>query len=377
MDASDNSRLVAQVKKQIARFSEKIKTKRLYNLIIHNNFNPMVDFSVLDEDELTLLIGYILLKKWEEKSDFKFLTALKLHKIIYEVSEQLQLPITRCWYIRGRYINNPYVMRVDFFRDLFASPDKIFLESGRKVNLIESIEKYPGLVYFFESKIEDILTKTNIIFTPERTYLKELYRDKAPPRYSECYKTSYEFSIFLIDLSELRTNRKETLLDFGTIDDFGYYDKCKILVSNLHMSIKKIDEFNPFFDIIVKYTDMIEEATISIDFNKKNRDLSEKFPEIMKFLNSQSWFYLENIWKLFSKIIAINTVTGPRAETVKKEFVDNLRHLSQNLQNIDNEYIKAERLSLTLSGDDYLDLFENKRDIAQKFILASDILERG
>jgi hypothetical protein len=122
---------------------------------------------------------------------------------------------------------------------------------------------------------------------------------------------------------------------------------------------------------------MIEEATISIDFNKKNRDLSEKFPEIMKFLNSQSWFYLENIWKLFSKIIAINTVTGPRAETVKKEFVDNLRHLSQNLQNIDNEYIKAERLSLTLSGDDYLDLFENKRDIAQKFILASDILERG
>ena len=324
----------------------------------------------ISEDELTLIVGYTALNEWKEcGGDFKYLTILKMHKIIFETSEQLQLPITRCWYIRGSYIPNPYIMKRDFLINSFNNPEKVILRDGSEINLLTIIKTFDTFIGQLSLKISQILENTNIIFTKERDYLKNLYRDKVPKEYSESYKRAYEFSTFLMDLRKSRTNLNETL--------FGYYGNCKNLVTELHKSLKKVEDFDPVFDIIIKYSDIIEEAIIKIDIEQKNNKNIENYPNKIEFLNNQSDFYLENIWKYFAKIVAINTAKGKRAENIKIKYSKDIKDLSQVYKKIEQIGDIAERLNLTLSGDEYLRLLEDRKGIIEKINLIGNILERG
>jgi hypothetical protein len=383
----DKSRVVARAisllgnaSRILNKIRKIIKSNTFYNKTPNGLMNPMQDFSIFNEEELTVISVYLALAKWKEhtgeKYNEKYITTLKLHKIVFEVSEQLQLPITRYWYIRGSYIPNPYIMKKSFFKTILEDPYTVHLESGKILNLIELIERYPSLAQLLKQAIDDVLIETRIIFTKEVDYLKNLYKYKPPQQYADCYKKSYEFSYFLGGISGVRENKMESLLGFGVVEDFDYYIKCKNLVTELHKSIKRINEFNPFFDILLSYTDIIESAALKIDLNKQERS-KENLTNSIHFFTIQSDFYLKYIWKVFAKVIAINTVKGPRAGDVKKEISLKLHDLSYYYNGIEELSAKAEILNLVLSPEEYLKISSGKKAILEKIILAGDILERG
>jgi len=342
----------------------------------------MSDLSSIKEEDIVLLLLYSILNAWNEKSDlkktnYKYLTSLKLHKIGYDVSEDLDLPITRSWYIRGCYINNPHLMRKEYAIDLFNDPRHIQMPNGKIVNINNLISENSRLYSSMCYRVKESIESSKIIFTKERDYLNDLYRLKCPEIYSPSYQHSYKYSSFLIDLDKISYSQKGSLLDFGLVDEIGLYDACKNLTTNLHITIRRRSEFRPYFDIIRTFTDFVEDLLMKLDINYHSSKTTPSFT-VFEFLKSLDDFYLESVWKVFAKIITINTVKGERKEQIIGECNRYLSNLSELNNRLDDRSNTATNLGIVMDSQEYIIKVNSvsKQNI-EKIYLSGNLLERS
>ncbi|MGA7798598.1 hypothetical protein [Methanoregula sp.] len=343
-------------------YLDKIK-ETIYNIIKNISYKAMPNFSSLDETELILLLEYALLDVWNNNYNIQYLSSLKMHKIMYDVSEREDLPITRSWYMLGNNIHQREIVRLDFGRYLFNNPENVSLNDGGIFDISQLIRNNIEVYSEFIRCIKSVINDTNIVMTDSWNYRRWLYREKAPRKFSLCYQASLEYLAFLARFDN----------DFYIRSKF-VIDNCNEVTTNLHKSILQIEDFIPFFEILIEFTDTVEDAILKSSL--KIRDNSFISSDL-EYLSEQQEIFRDTVWKPFAKIIAIETVKGPRKEEIIEQYRRDLEDLSEVKRDIIENSNKAKELELYLTKNDFNQMFPLNDETKKTIIEVGNIIQRG
>jgi len=255
------------------------------------------------------------LKETSYWNKLKWISKLKVHKIIFNVAEKFDLPITRSWYLHGGYIHD--------YDDL----DKNF--SGLASNYIRSKKgpiRYRSKIKKTYPNIDDIIdyikiTSSEINSYKVDDYLLYLYNNEAPKEYKNCYLSKYNFS---------NENSKIELLSKLSSSHVSAVPYVKNLIDKIYDEVTDYDIhiYNTFNDEILEknsryFFNLLEDILRKSEIIINSEDVIPK--QFFKIITDFTSYFVYDIWRPYACIITNNTVVGPWSENVKKINVKNWR----------------------------------------------------
>jgi len=251
--------------------------------------------------------------------DVKFLSEMKLQKIVFKTVEELELPVTRSWYIRGCMVH----------------PGGTLSGSVRK-NTIEKLVKKPEKLVVnsdIYSCFDDIKIE-KIFFTERNLFLRQLYSSMEPARFRNEYIPNNEIIL---------TSEKMSRGTFNNISSVISEN-----ISKLYLGMQNDELFDGISSKFYDYLNFIEDVSIETE------GLVEEGAEIaqndMSFFKRLSSAYHNTVWMEPASIISIETVKGLSAEKVIKQRKGYLPLAARNIANSLKELeTRSKKLNLTLS----------------------------
>lgn len=274
------------------------------------------------EDERKV-VNYILqaLAKYmlESNIEVKYLSEMKLQKIIFKTVEELELPVTKSWYIRGCMVHPGGT--------LTGSVKKSTVE--KFVNNPKYIEANPDIYACFDNiKINEIF------FTERNKFLRNLYRSMKPTRFRNEYIPNNELILSLERLSK------------------GIFDNVCVTisenVSKLYLGMQGDDLFNRVSDNFYRFLDFMENTCIETEGAVEDgAEITQNDLDFFKRLNDT---YHNKVWMEPASMISIETVDGISTNRVIEQRMKYLplaeRKIEESLNILED---KSKELNLSLS----------------------------
>jgi hypothetical protein len=261
----------------------------------------------------------------ERNLNIEGLRETKLQKILCKAAGDLNLPITRSWYMRGEYVSNP-IIKTSNLRNYYNKRDAGYLTS--KQNGI-----YKTLYNAISSSIDE--------FWPieTRELLLRLYSRNAPERYKRLYLTNnYLLSTNNLLKDSLASN-EVSLLNYSIGRNYNYYSQASKNVSKIHVELASKPEFENIIDDYINLTDLLEGVYLRLDilYNLK-KTISHDVKDFFIRLNG---IYYSDVWKYPALIISKNTMIGIQKEKniawceSKLEYAN--KNMNETIENIETE----------------------------------------
>ncbi len=295
-----------------------------------------------DEEMLALLILSVVDEQLREIGFPKeYLPKTKLHKIIYDVADELDLEITRSWYLRGKYV--------------WGAQDPIsqFFNPSANLNFSENVFEMFGLVKStVENAVAKALRKFNVLITQLNDYLTELYRHDAPEEYRELYMTHISlkerFEELLEEMSD-HLNKSSILHYLGTPSmSVDYFSN---IVVKYHMELSKLGDVA---DPVIEYTTLIDELLVGAEEKLNKNELTE---EHIEFLRTTLDYYDNTVWKLPATYVAEKTMKGPKKHNIIKKLRSQREELTEKIE------VKTYELEEKASE---IDIFPSEKYLAER-----------
>ena len=251
--------------------------------------------------------------------DVKFLSEMKLQKIVFKTVEELELPITRSWYIRGCMVH----------------PGGTLSGSVRKNTLEKFVQNPKNLVFNSDiySCFDDIKVE-KIFFTERNLFLRQLYSSMEPARFRNEYIPNNE-----IILTSEKMSR-------GIFDNIS--STISENISKLYLGMQEDELFDGISNKFYDFLNFIEET--SIETEGLVEDGAEITQNGLNFFKRLSNAYHNTVWMEPASIISIETVKGLSAEKVIKQREGYLPLSAGNINKSLKELKKiSKKLNLTLS----------------------------
>jgi len=265
--------------------------------------------------------------------DVKYLSEMKLQKIVFKTVEELDLPVTRSWYLRGCMVHPGGT-----------------LSGSVKRKTIEKLVKNPDSLIVDQdiySCFDSIQVKDRIFFTKRNDFLRDLYRYMEPERFRNEYIPNNEIILSLEEMSKGDFNGVNTVISEN--------------ISKLYIGLQRDELFAGLSDNFYDFLDFLENVCIETEGNVE--DGAEVTPEYLEFFKRLSSVYYNNVWMEPASIISIETAKGPNAERVIKQRKGYLPLASQKIEVPLNELkCKADELNLSLSEVNVEKAFTKSRE---------------
>lgn len=274
--------------------------------------------------------------------DKTYLNKLKVHKILYNTIEELELDITRSWYKRGSFVWSCWSEGLDkqFLRATFLD-----MVNPEILSIMPSKDK-------IIRAINSSLSKYHILFKKTHAYLEDLYMKGAPDEFQEIYYTNFAFKErteeFIYEVRSKFGVSLETFLDEKTPINSDYVSSA---ITKLHLALSCV---KPASSIVIDYTTLFEELLIGIE-EKGNKD--ELRPEHVDFIEKMFEFYDNNVWSLPAKIITERTIKGANKDVILRMLDSKFPHLIQTVS------LKKEEFETTALE---MDLFPSENYLAKR-----------
>ncbi|MFH1323139.1 MAG: hypothetical protein ABIH80_04835 [Methanobacteriota archaeon] len=251
--------------------------------------------------------------------DVKYLSEMKLQKIVFKTVEELELPVTRSWYIRGCMVHPGGT--------LTGSVKKKTIE--RLVRNPEDLSVDPDIYSCFDS-----IQVNRIFYTKRNDFLRDLYRHMEPERFRNEYVPNNELILSLEEMSK------------------GIYDGVNTVISEniskLYLGLQGDDLFKKVSDKFYDFLDFMENVCIEVEGSFE--DGAEITPADLEFFKNLSYVYYSNVWIEPASIISIETAQGPNAKRVIEQRQGYLPLAAQKIEEPLKELKhKADALNLSLS----------------------------
>lgn len=274
------------------------------------------------EDEKRV-VNYILqaLTKYmlESNIDVKYLSEMKLQKIVFKTVEELELPVTRSWYIRGCMVHPGGT--------LTGSVKKSTIEKFTKNP--EHLIVNPDIYACFDS------IKIDKIFHTERNeFLRSLYRSMKPDRFRNEYIPNNELILSLEGLTKgLYSNVSETVSEN---------------VSKLYLGLQGDDIFKNVSDNFYRFLDFMEDVCMETEgVVECGAEISKSDLDFFKQLNKA---YHNIVWSEPASIISTETAEGISANRVIEQRLKYLPLAERRIEESLNELEKtSKKLNFSLS----------------------------
>jgi len=220
--------------------------------------------------------------------DVKYLSEMKLQKIVFKTVEELELPITRSWYIRGCMVHPGGTLsgsvKKKTLEKIIKNPEKVAINSD--------------IYACFESiKIKEIF------FTKRNDFLRRLYSSMEPARFRNEYIPNNELILSLEKLGR------------------GNYDNVSSVisenVSKLYLGMQGDELFDGVSGVFYDFLDFTED--VSIEVEGAVEDGAEITQNDLSFLISLSNAYHNKVWIEPASIISIATVEGLSSDKVIRQ----------------------------------------------------------
>lgn len=250
----------------------------------------------------------------------KYLTKLKLHKLLYMVTEDCKIDLTRVWYMYGGIVCAPfdiYGLSQSFYnrRDQISDTELSSLKQRLGISKISLIldtlaDKFPG-----------------VFFKEGREFLMEFYEDRAPEKFQKIYRTFRS----LVDLYNTTMSPDRTLdikyqRLLPTYDPWHQAHRLQGYLSDFHVEAAKIID-KDILRMVVEFTDLLEKVVVRISWMRhQEEEITSLHPLFILARNFEN-----TAWKLVANHIAIETASGVRADEVRERFQEAQTEIMNNL----------------------------------------------
>lgn len=271
------------------------------------------------------LVDLILLALWrcaKEKNIHPPGWKTRISKTAFLVAEELNLPITRSWFMYGAYVwaENASEERFNQFLGL-SKPDP-------SINMTIHYAESEGKSLFED--IQEVVHKHEFILTwPTTDVLDWLYLNEAPKEYRSLYKSH-----------KTVMDRIEKTLDSIWKADASYqYANAAKEITEFHEQMLRFQDRPDMTDLVIDTTSLLESLLIVYESNLENYDTLRKLAKLLDTLYRE--FYLADIWKFPASAITLETVVGENAESVKNVREAYLRRVESYRDMLDGWTEKA------------------------------------
>jgi hypothetical protein len=236
------------------------------------------------------------------KIDKDYLNEVKVHKIVYMVAEDLNLDITRSWYMRGCYVwcNKP-------INEYFKPYGRIYLDPSP--DIIDAINNVIRVLEVFSLKRQD--------------FLKKLYEEFAPSEFRNLYIAYYDFKInYESFLRQLQQSEKLFFIDVDST-------LVSSSLSQLHMAITDTIKDHRIVDVFIQYTTLLETIALGLEEKIRNNEVTK---EMVDFCQEAYEFYDNEVWKLPATEIANRTMKGRNSREILQKLWRNFNITLSNVK---------------------------------------------
>lgn len=315
------------------------------------------------------IIDYILsnLDNVAQKQGRNNLTPRKTHlnKIIFYVVEELELPITRSWYMFGPFINTAPEIDGQFLHVQNKAKNREIERYLTKLNRTIEVQ-FPELF----NEVEELLLKYyHFLFINKWELTREIYNQDAPEKYKGLYLSSLDFRMLSERIIE-STQQQPLFFDFAL--------EYSTMVTRFHETASIFAENDLLISCLYNYSELMEKMVIKLDsLERTNLVLwHDIYQDIFNYFNF-------NVWKMPSSIISSETIIGPERDKFHEIMLSNLSLIPKEINPKYNEYMNdvIER-NLVPSPEELLkfqdNLFGENDDISDGFRnLVMNYLEKG
>ncbi len=291
-----------------------------------------------DEDFIVKLMMRAVAQYIKEKNlDIDNLSKTKLQKILCQTVDDLDLPITRSWYMRGEYISNPIIQKSDL-------PN--YYRGNGDFHLSSQYRDIYKLLYSVVSKSMDELWFMDI-----NELLSRHYSQKAPGRYKKLYIANNVLLSTNKLVKESLDRHVTSLLDWSNAINYCYYIQASKSVSKLHVEMASKQEFEDIIDNYISLTDLLEGIFLRVDILYNSRvGLSKKVKDFLIEFNDT---YYYEIWKYPALIVSKSTMKGIRKDECIALCEDQLKPANEKMQaTIEKVGEEADGLGLVPTSSD-------------------------
>lgn len=291
-----------------------------------------------EEDLIVKLMMRAVAQYIKEKNlNIDNLRQTKLQKILCKTVDDLDLPVTRSWYMRGEYISNPIIERSDLCKYYKGSGD---------FHLTPQLREIYNILFSAVSKSIDELWFMDI-----NELLKRHYSQKAPDRYRKLYIVNNVLLSTNKLVKDSLDRHEMSLLSWSNAINYNYYSQASKCVSKLHVELASKYEFREIIDEYISLTDLFEGIYLRVDIlYNSQKGLSEKVKDFLIQFNDT---YYYKVWKYPALIISKCTMMGVRKDECVAWCDDQLRTANEDMQvTIEKVGEEADNLGLVPTSSD-------------------------
>lgn len=258
------------------------------------------------EDQLVDLIVFAISQ--ELRRDYrKAISDTRIAKIVYDVADELNLPITRSWYKFGTYVwwsDYAKENRLKQYLGVLEAPPDLQLTIGAANRREKSLY----------DKILDIVGRHRLMLHQDlNEFLVHLYKKEAPPGFGPVYLGNKK----LID-------KLDRILDSvwsgDTVPRFKDISKD---ITDFHKSLFYFEDQPDLIDLVIDGTSLLEDLLVTYETNLSD---SARLKELAKFFKPIYEFYKDKVWAFPASVFTIRSAIGERSDAVKE---DRSRYLSE------------------------------------------------
>jgi len=262
----------------------------------------------------------------------------RVHKILYNVFEKMDIPVTRSWYRYGCFIHSTQLAGFENFSSL----KNRYLASH---SFPERLRAYAADIGVdVKSALREMREIIDAMPSRMDLYLESLYED-APKNLGSIY------------LAKLKLHQSLNFPNRTAFKNLGSFHKwfleVRRNVSVFHMVAFPNRQFDDLSDIVVDFSSNLEEAILKVEMMSHLQN--KVFKKWSTWMGEFSEFFDENVWHPFALEISTLTVKGLRKEEEKLKF--RKRKIEKATQSLAELATLSKNLSekgLTLSYQDYL-----------------------
>lgn len=260
--------------------------------------------------------------------DIRYMSDIKLQKIVFKTVEYLNIPLTRSWYMRGCYIHIPEIINSNFLQERINN---------------KQIKKEDGYDLIFKSISKNI---EDIWWTPTDRLLKNLYNTQAPEAYRSIYIANNNILNLNKEINDIsgKYHIGSTLARWIPWNT-DYHQRAAENISRLHIELISRKEFGDVIVPFLEFTNVLEAIYLKLDnLLSSNTDISS---DILEFLELVDDVYYRNIWHYPALAISRETVVGIRKDEIIQDNSARLEGADDKM-NYHIEHLKTEASDLDL-----------------------------
>lgn len=253
------------------------------------------------------------------------ITRTEQEKLCYFAIKEFDLPVTYSWYLAGAYT------KVAGEPD--NAPGRMTTNTAgirRDHGESEEVQQYRD--YFTSEVFFDDYDLREVWYTGKFEFLRDFYHECAPNEYTDLYLTSTDIREHLETLDETieQETTNHSLADFGGGSQRELLSEpdereFRLLISDLHLELAKIDELSEIVDLVTRGTDVIEQVFAQLT------TLESVSGEQESVLQDLAPYFYYDIWRYPALYISTQTAEGPNRHHLIEEHAGRFTSFHEDL----------------------------------------------